>query len=65
MAAIERSDAVGGLTLQRRLHLLGNDRAPEDPGKCVADGGFELALDALHEAHVTALRFLSGWPSRS
>jgi hypothetical protein len=55
MAPVEGLHSVGGFAPQGAFYLLRNDGPAEHPGKRVADGGFELALDTLHEAHVTVL----------
>jgi hypothetical protein len=58
MAAFEDLHSVGGFAPQSIFHLLGNDGPAEHPGERIADGDFELALDPLHEAHVTAFLFI-------
>ena len=64
MTALQRLHAVGGLARQRVFHFLADDCAAEHPGKYIADGDFELALDSLHNAHVTVLPFLCRFPYR-
>ncbi len=44
--SLELPDAVGRLAAQQGFNLLRDDRPPEHPGKRVADGRLELALDA-------------------
>src|SRR6202008_5124204 len=63
VTALQGLDPVGGLTPERRFHFLRNDGTTKHPRRQIVDGDFELALDALHEAHVTAFPFLSVmWP---
>ncbi|GAB3556084.1 hypothetical protein J2S53_003280 [Actinopolyspora lacussalsi] len=50
-AAREFTHLQLGFPLQRLRDLLGNDFAAEHPREAVADDAFELALEALHEAH--------------
>ena len=63
--SLQRPDAVGGFAAQQGFDFLRNDRSPEHPGKRIADGGLELALDALREPslatrHLVLARTCSG-----
>src|ERR1700758_1200538 len=59
VTAVQGLHPVGGLTPERRFHFFGNDGTTEHPRRQIVDGDFKLALDALHEAHVTSLPFLT------
>jgi hypothetical protein len=51
MPALEFAQAIRGLALQRRFHLLGNDAAAEDPGEGVTDGALQTSLETRDDAH--------------
>ena len=44
----KRPNSVGRFPAQQRLDLLRDDRSAEHPGKRIADGHLEFALDALN-----------------
>lgn len=53
--AVESLQSVECLLLERRLDLLGDDAAAEDPGEPVTDDALELALEALDDTHTDLL----------
>jgi hypothetical protein len=53
-ATAEGADSGLRFAAQQGLDLLRDDRSAENAGERIADGGFELALDAVHQTHVTA-----------
>ncbi len=55
MAAVEFADSIGGLTLQRRLHLLGDDTTAEDASERVTDGTLQATFEAGNDAHLGLL----------
>ena len=44
----DRANSFAGLSAQHGLQLLRDDRSAEHPGKRIADGHLEFALDALN-----------------
>ncbi|PQM49745.1 hypothetical protein C1Y40_00023 [Mycobacterium talmoniae] len=56
--AFQGSDPVCGFAPQHGFEFLRDNGTAEYPSKCVADRGFEFALDALNQpplaAHLTA-----------
>ena len=58
--SLELPDAISRLAAQQGFNLLRDDRSPEHPGKRVADGRLELALDARSEPLLANHR---GYPS--
>ncbi len=45
MSAAELLDMIGGLLLQRRLHLLRHDIPAEHPSEHVTDGALQTTLE--------------------